>query len=126
MAKTIDEEHASLWSLAVPPLIWAVHFLLSYWTAAVWCAKVAGSGGTLAGARIAVAVYSLVALAALALTGWRGYRQHRLDRVAGPTDDDSPESRYRFMGYAAMLLSGLSAIAIVYAALVVAVIRSCE
>jgi hypothetical protein len=125
MAPRIDEEHASLWTLAVPPLIWAAHFLLSYWTAAVWCAKFAGLGGTLSSARIAIALYSLLALAALAFTGLRGYRRHRLASKPAPHDDDSPESRYRFMGYAAMLLSGLSAIAVIYAALVVVVIGSC-
>ncbi|HEX5659263.1 MAG TPA: hypothetical protein VFX59_18845 [Polyangiales bacterium] len=122
---SVDEEHASLWALAVPPLIWATHFLLSYWTAAVWCAKFADAGGSLALARLAIAVYSALALAALALTGYQGYRRHHLEQRAAPHDEDSPESRYRFMGYAAMLLSGLSAIAIVYATLVVLYIRSC-
>ena len=32
----------SLWLLTFGPGIWAVHFLLCYVTAAVWCARVAG------------------------------------------------------------------------------------
>lgn len=40
--------------LVASPMIWAVHFLLSYVTAAIWCAKV---GGALDGVRVSIAVY---------------------------------------------------------------------
>jgi hypothetical protein len=114
----MGQRRESLWTLAVPPLIWGAHFLLSYWTAAVWCAKV---GGSLSGVRIAVALYTAVALAGLSLSGYRGYRQ----RGPGVHDADTPESRAEFVGHAAMLLAGLSAIAVLYASLVAVVIRSC-
>jgi hypothetical protein len=125
MRSKVAEEHASLWALAVPPLIWVGHFLLSYCTAAVWCAKYAGAEGSLATARVAIALYTVVALIGLYMMAWRGYRHHRLGDTRAPHDDDSPEDRYRFMGYAAMLLSGLSAIAVVYASIVAIMIRSC-
>ena len=126
MSTRVDEQHANLWTLAFPPIIWAAHFLLSYCTAAVWCAKFAGESGSLGTARVAVAVYTAVALAALLLSGFAGYRKQRLGKVQAPHDRDTAEDRYRFLGYAAMLLSGLSAIAVCYAALVVVFIRSCE
>jgi hypothetical protein len=126
MSTKVEEEHANLWTLAFPPIVWAVHFLLSYCTAAVWCAKFAGTSGALGTARIAIAVYTAAALAALLISGARGYRRQSLGNERAPHDRDTPEDRYRFLGYAAMLLSGLSAIAVCYAALVVVFIRSCE
>jgi hypothetical protein len=126
MSTKVDEEHANLWTLAFPPIVWAAHFLLSYCTAAVWCAKFAGEDRGLSTARFAIAIYTAAALAALVLAGYRGYRKQRLGNGRAPHDRDTPEDRYRFLGYAAMLLSGLGALAVCYAALVVVFIRSCE
>ena len=53
-----SEKHQSLWLLTASPTIWAAHFLLSYATAAIWCAKIAGPGGSLTTVRVAIAVYS--------------------------------------------------------------------
>jgi hypothetical protein len=60
----LQEREESLWALVLPPTLWALHFLLSYGTAAVWCAKLAGDGGSLFGARVAIAVYTGLALLA--------------------------------------------------------------
>jgi hypothetical protein len=125
-APDVRERALELWALAASPTLWAVHFLLSYGTAAVWCAKVAGLGGSLAGARAAIAIYTAVALAAIALVGWRGYRRHRLPGGDPPHDDDTPEDRHRFLGFATALLSGLSAVATVYSALAAVFIGSCR
>jgi hypothetical protein len=120
------EEHQSLWLLTASPLIWAAHFLLCYITAAIWCAKVVGPGGALGGVRMAIAVYTAVALAAIGIMGWIGYRRHSFGHAALPHDDDTPEDRHRFLGFATLLLSSLSAVATLYAALVVVFIRSCD
>ncbi|HYD49564.1 MAG TPA: hypothetical protein VEB21_14505, partial [Terriglobales bacterium] len=69
MTSDLHEREESLWRLAAPPVVWALHFLLSYGTASVWCAKVVGQGGSLAGARLAIAAYTVVALAAIAAIG---------------------------------------------------------
>ena len=47
---SLPEQDESYWRLASAPVIWALHFLLSYATAAVWCAKVAGPDGALGAA----------------------------------------------------------------------------
>ena len=125
MSTDVQQQQGSLWALAVPPVIWAGHFLLSYCTAAVWCAKFAGADGSLATARIIIAVYTTLALLGLLAAGLRGYRRHRLAGARAPHDADTPEDRYRFMGYATMLLSGLSCIAVIYEALAIVLIRSC-
>lgn len=120
------ERPLHLWGLAAAPTAWALHFLLSYGTAAVWCAKVVDHRGSLAGARLAIAVYTVAALAAIAAIGWSGQRRHRLEGAPSPHDDDTPQDRHRFLGLATALLAGLSAVATVYSALAVAFFRSCR
>lgn len=119
------EHHESLWRLTWSPGIWVAHFLLSYLTAAIWCAKFAGPGGSLSTVRTAIAVYTLAALAGIAMTGWQGYRRHRHGMEAGQHDFDSPAGRHGFLGFATLLLSGLSAVATIYVALAAVFIRSC-
>ena len=118
----LPERIESLWLLATPPTIWAAHFLLSYITAAVWCAKV---GGSLAEVRVAIAVFTGVALLGIGFTGWRGLRRHQVGSATVPHDFDSPEDRYRFLGFASLLLSALSAVATIYVALVALFNKSC-
>lgn len=121
-----SEKHQSLWLLTASPTIWAAHFLLSYATAAIWCAKVVGPSGSLATARIAIAVYSVVALIGIGVIGRIGYRRHRYDQAELPHDADTPEDRHRFLGFATVLLSALSAVAVVFAALVVVFFGACH
>ena len=120
------EKNQSLWLLTASPVLWAAHFLLCYGTAAVWCAKVAGLGGPLDSARLAIVVYTALALAAIAVIGWIGYRRHSFGHAALPHDDDTPEDRHRFLGFATLLLSALSAVAVIYAALIIFFFRSCH
>jgi hypothetical protein len=119
-------KNQSLWLLTASPVIWAAHFLLSYITASVWCAKVAGPGGSLWGVRAAIAIYTLVALAGIGVIGWSGHCRHSFGHADLPHDDDTPEDRHRFLGFATLLLSGLSAVAVVYAAFAAVFIGSCH
>lgn len=116
----------SLWSLTVAPAIWLAHFLLSYVTGAVWCAKFAGPRGSLWTARVAIAGYTVIALVGLALVGRRALRRRRSPGAASSRDFDQPDDRIRFIGQAGILLTGLSALAVMYTALVVVFIRSCR
>jgi hypothetical protein len=119
------EERDTLWLLTFGPVIWAVHFVLSYAATAVWCAKVAGRNGELGDIRIAIGVLTLIALAGIALIGWRGWRLHTFGHATAPHDFDTPGDRHRFLGFATLLLSGLSFVATVFVALCVVFIRSC-
>ena len=121
----ISESNQSLWWLIVSPTIWAAHFMLSYATASIWCGKVAEPGGSLWEVRVAIAVYSVVALAGIGITGWIGYRRHSYGEAALPHDADTPEDRHRFIGFATLLLSALSGVAILYAILILFFFRSC-
>lgn len=122
---TLHEEKESLWILTVSPTIWAVHFLLSYITAAVYCAKYAPPSGDLGPVRIAVAIYTVLALGGIALTARLGYRKHSFGGATLPHDFDTRADRHRFIGFASILLSGLSAVATIFVALAAVFIGDC-
>jgi hypothetical protein len=111
VSEPLPERHRHLWLLAAAPAIWMAHFLAAYITAALWCARFGGPGGSLGYVRIAIAWYTVLALAGIALVGWTGLRRHRYGGGAPPHDSDTPEDRHRFLGYATSLLAGLSALA---------------
>jgi hypothetical protein len=122
----LPEENESLWRLTAAPVLWAAHFLLCYLTVAIWCAKLAGPDGSLGGVRVATAIYTVLALLGIGLTGWGAFRRHSFGTATVPHDFDSREDRYRFLGFATLLLSALSAVATLYVALVAVFIRSCH
>jgi hypothetical protein len=122
----VAERHESLWLLTLSPAMWAAHLLLCYVTAAIWCAKQPSALAPLGGVRTAVVAYTVAALAGIAIVGWIGYRAHRHGDDPPPHDADTPEDRHRFMGFATLLLSGLSAVAVVYAALVALFFETCQ
>ena len=116
----------SLWLLTIAPIIWALHLLLCYITAAVWCAKFVAQAGPLGGVRTAIAVYTVVALAGIAAIGFEGFRRHGYGTEATTHDLDSIEDRHRFVGFATLLLAGLSALGVLYAALAAAYFETCR
>ena len=126
MDSRLAEHRETIWMLVVSPTIWAAHFGLCYITAAIWCAKVPSAVASLGGVRTAVVVFTVAALAGIFVMGWIGYRAHSHGGADLPHDDDTPEDRHRFMGFATLLLSGLSAVAVIYAALVVAFVETCQ
>ena len=120
-----DEARESLWALFLGPTIWASHFLMSYTSAAIWCAKRASADiGPL---RWTIAAYTIVALLLLALSAHRGFRHHSYGESSGPPHDrDTPEDRHRFLGFASLLLCGLAAVAILYSAMTMLFVGSCR
>ncbi len=122
----VAEQHESLWILTASPVAWAAHFLLCYVTAAVFCAKQLTPHASLLTVRMAIAVYTIAALVTIGIVAWIGFRAHRYGSEPPPHDSDSPEDRHRFIGFATLLLSGLSAVAVFYAALVAVFVQNCE
>jgi len=124
-----SERRERLWLVALSPTIWAAHFLLSYITAAVWCAKAPRGSfapGSFATVQIAIVIYTVVALAAIGWTGWRGYRRHAFGTSTSRHDFDSHAGRHAFLGFAVATLSMLSALATIYVALPIVFIGSCR
>jgi hypothetical protein len=132
LSRTPDK--GSLWLLTIAPTIWAAHLLLCYVTVAIWCAKAAGPGASLDGVRTAILWYTVVALAGIAVIGWEGLRRHSFPSAAlgasgteATTHDlDSPDDRHRFLGFATLLLSGLSTVAVLYAAFAATLFDTCR
>jgi hypothetical protein len=127
--RTLDK--GSLWLLTIAPTIWAAHLLLSYVTAAIWCARYADRNDPLNGIHTAITWYTVVALLGITIIGWEGFRRHTYSSTSGGTeatthDLDSPDDRHRFLGFATLLLSGLSAVAVMYAALAATYFDTCR
>jgi hypothetical protein len=113
-SQTPDKD--TLWMLTLAPAIWAAHLMLCYLTAAIWCAKVAGPDGGLGGVRSAIGWYTAAALTGIAIIGWGVFRRHSHGTETVPHDFDSPDDRHRFLGFATLLLAGLSGVATLYVA----------
>lgn len=112
--------------LTVAPSIWAAHFLASYLTAAISCAKYADSTATFERVRTAIGFYTLAAVVGIGVTGWLGYRRVKFRRDEMPHDDDTPLDRHRFLGFSTLLLSGLSLVATLFVATVVVFVETCD
>jgi hypothetical protein len=119
------EPRQSLWALTAGPAIWAVHFLASYIAAAVWCGD-AGPHVTFGFAIVVFADATGMGLAAVAWVDWGGWTRYHLGEAVPSHHKDTPEDRHRFLGLATFLLAGLSAVAIGYTAMAVAMLRGCS
>lgn len=120
------EREESLWILTLPLAIWGIHFLVSYWTAAIWCARFSGPSRSLGPVRAAIGVYTMLALIGLGTTGWIGLRRLGFRRGKIPHDDDTPVDRHRFLGFTLLLLSSLGAVATLFVAAVVLFVETCD
>jgi hypothetical protein len=125
------ERHESLWMLTAAPTIWAAHFLLSYLTAAIWCAKAAGPDAGLGDVRTAIGLYTAAALGGIAIVGLAGWRRQEFITLDTPPDEieagrDTAEDRHQFLAFSTVLLSALSAVATIYVALAAVFIENCR
>jgi hypothetical protein len=122
--RLIPKEVESLWTLFTAPIVWALHFIVCYSAAAVYCAKVSDNGfDTL---RLTLGVVTLLALAVIALAAWLAWRQWGFGIQDPPHDAPTDHSRTLFQGFATLLLSGLSFIAVLYGALPLLFIEGCQ
>ena len=125
---SLSESRQRVWIVPASPVIWALHFLGTYVFVALWCGMVVGRDGSLITARLAVAGWSAVALGAIGGVGWLGYRAHSFGAPPEPPphDEDTPDDRHRFLGFATLLLSGLSGVAVIYSAMTILFITTCQ
>ena len=113
--RIIPKEIETLWTLFTAPAIWAFHFLFCYVAAAVWCAKRGDTGFGILQAGIAAA--TLLAVVLITLSAWLAWRQWGFGMQDPPHDEATAHDRSLFQGFATLLLSGLSIIAVLYVAL---------
>lgn len=121
-----DSRGGTILILVIGPTIWALHFLIVYVTAAVFCAKT-GDMAELWTVRIAIAAVTAIALAGITLAVFRAWRKWgvSLDRDL-EYEAPSPVERRRFLSHAALMLHALSALAIVYTALPAVFMAACR
>ena len=121
--RILPRQIESLWTLFTAPVVWAVPFLVCYVLAAVWCAKRGDTGfGVVQGG---IAAATLLALAMIVLLAWLAWRQWRFGAQDPPHDDPTAHDRTLFQGFATLLLSGLSFLAVLYVALPLLFIDGC-
>lgn len=128
-ARAPDELAAAretIFVIPAAPAIWAAHFLASYVTGAIWCAKIGGQTGALDGARWLIVCYTLVALGAIAAVGLWGWRRHSYGDATAPHDEDTAADRHRFLGFSTLLLSALSFVAVVFVAMPIVFVETCR
>lgn len=121
--RLIPKHIESLWTLFTAPLVWAAHFLLCYVLAAVWCAKQGNAG--FAVVQTGVAAATVFALAMIVASAWLAWRQWGFGTRDPPHDDPTAHDRTLFQGFATLLLSGLSFVAVLYVALPLLFVSGC-
>ncbi|MCA9134043.1 MAG: hypothetical protein KDA45_12840 [Planctomycetales bacterium] len=115
-----------LWWIVLSPMVWAVHFLACYLSAAIWCAKLADTADSVRPLQWAVAWVTAIALGVIVWAGAVSYRQFRRGNPPVPYDFDDPADRTHFQGYTAFLLALLSCVATLFTALVFVLVGSCD
>lgn len=115
----------TLWALVIAPTAWALHFLFCYVYAAVRCAK-GGRAELLADVRLGVAIATLVALAIVVAVGFVAWAKSLTEGDPPPYQESTDEDRLRFLAVAALLLAGLSFIAIIFTAIPAFVFEDCR
>lgn len=125
MVRLLPREVESLWTLFTAPIVWALHFLVCYVGAAIYCAKPGLLGLDFSSVRLGIVIVTAIALAFIALSTLLAWRQWGFGTYDPPHDDPTAHSRRRFQGFATLLLSGLSFVAVIYVALPALFLTEC-
>ncbi len=112
----------TLWTLIVPPTVWAAHFLFSYLWAALMCAKV-GTFSTFPTLYVVATAAAIIVIVASGVIAWV---QSREPGDSAPHDASTTSDRQRFLATATVLLAALSVIAVVFTAAPVAFLTDCR
>ena len=122
LPERVRELKVTLWTLIVPPTVWAAHFLFAYLWVSVQCAKTGGF------ASYPLVFWGLTGLALLAIlaSGAIAFVQSRAPGDPPPHEHGTDIDRLRFVAYSTLLLAGLSFVAVVFTALPVLFIGDCR
>jgi len=115
----------TLWTLFTAPVVWMVHFLVCYVGATIFCEKPGFLGADFSNLRIAIAILTVLALAMIVISAFLAYRQWGFGTGDPPHDDPTRRDRLLFQGYATLLLSGLSFVAVIFTALPALFVTEC-
>lgn len=112
----------TLWTLIVPPSVWAVHFLFCYLWVAVSCAKV----GAFPRFPVAFIVGTAVALLIITASGVIAWVQTRGPGDPPPHEQGTDNDRLRFLAQSTLLLAGLSFVAVLFTAAPALMLTDCR
>jgi hypothetical protein len=126
MKSFIPREVESLWTLFTAPTVWALHFVGCYVVMAVYCAKPGFMGYTFLDFRWLLAIFTVAALAFIVLSAYLAWRQWGFGSGDPPHDAPTARDRKLFQGFATLLLSGLSFVAVIYTAIPLAFLAECQ
>lgn len=112
----------TLWSLIVPPTVWAVHFLFSYLWAAIHCAKVGGFPRL----PILYAAGTMVALLLILAAGVVAHLQSHVPGDPAPHEEGTDSDRIRFLAFSTVLLAALSFVGVIFTAAPVLFLTDCR
>jgi hypothetical protein len=115
-------ETPNLWTLLAPPTVWALHFLFCYLAGAVICAKAPEALGEL---RLTIAAATILALVLIIAAGMQARRHWGFGSDMPPHDTPTDEDQQHFLGLATLLLSALSAVAVIFGAMPALFITEC-
>ncbi|MCD2185394.1 hypothetical protein [Rhizobium sp. GN54] len=124
--RLFPKEVESLWTLFTGPSIWAAHFLGCSIAVAVYCEKAGEAPITFAQMRLFLVLITLLALAGIVLSAWLAWRQWGFGSGDPPHDAPTREDRLLFQGFATLLLSGLSFVAVLFVAVPLVLIEACQ
>lgn len=125
MWRLLPRQVETLWTLFTAPVVWALHFLACYIGAAIFCEKPGILGNDFDNLRIAIGVVTVFSLGMIALSAVLAWRQWGFGSGDPPHDDPTRKDRLLFQGYATLLLSGISFVAVVFTALPALFITEC-
>ncbi|AZO67028.1 MAG: hypothetical protein E5Y88_09995 [Mesorhizobium sp.] len=123
--RLIPKQIETLWTLFTAPVVWAAHFLVCYLGAAIYCAKPELVGLSFSAVRAGIAAATVIALSLIALSAWLAWRQWGFGTDDPPHDDPTRRDRTLFQGFATLLLSGLSFIAVIFTAMPALFLTEC-
>lgn len=112
----------TLWTLIVPPSVWAVHFLFCYLWVAVSCAKF----GAFPRFPIAFIIGTAVALAIISASGVIAWVQSRTPGDDPPHEEGTDIDRLRFLATSTLLLAGLSFVGVLFTAAPALMLTDCR
>ncbi|WP_287062120.1 hypothetical protein [Mesorhizobium sp.] len=121
----VPKQIETLWTLFTAPVVWAAHFLVCYIGAAIYCAKPELVGLSFSAVRAGIAAATVIALSLIALSAWLAWRQWGFGTDDPPHDDPTRRARTLFQGFATLLLSGLSFIAVIFTAMPALFLTEC-
>jgi heme A synthase len=116
---SLPERPLFLVVLATGPAIWMAHFLVTYLIVSIWCSpRYAGEQtSSLTMVNVLIGIITVAALLGIGIVARSGFKRHHHGTETAPHDSDTPEDRHRFLGFATLLLAGLSAVATVFVAI---------